>query len=356
METHILPWAAEALRAVLLPFILWTGGLLLALLFVLAVQRGIRAAAERLAAARRRQCSPLVDAWMAPEADAAALDRLVRACAGRRRHAAAALLLAPLASLRGELVDRARAALIRLGWRDRWLRDLAHRRWPRRARAASALGLIGEPAATARLIACLDDGHDEVRAAAVEALGRLGDPAAIRPLVDALVDSRHQPVRVVAALRAFGPAASSAILQRAAERSLDRRAMAEVLGQIGSAVALETLTAWAADADAEVRAAVWRAVGDVGLDDRTYYFALHALADADAQVRAMAARAIGRSGRSDAAPYLAPHLTDEWAVAAQSALALRHLGAAGRRQLAEIAGAGGGGSELARQAIWEPRP
>ena len=48
-----MPWAAEALRAALIPFILTTGGLLLVLLLALAVQRGVRGVVWRLAGASR---------------------------------------------------------------------------------------------------------------------------------------------------------------------------------------------------------------------------------------------------------------------------------------------------------------
>ena len=299
------------------------------------------------------RCQPLVDAWIAPGADAAALDDLVRFCGGRRRSGAADLLLAPLRSVRGELVDRAREALTRLGLRDRWLADLGDRRWWRRAQAATALGLMAERSAAGALVTRLEDMYDEVRAAAVDALGRIGDPATLPALVASLADPRQQRVRVVATLRAFGPAAAEEIIRRCLAYPADRVAVAEVLGHVGSAAGLEALTGWIEADEAAVRAAAFRAIGDIGPDERAYYFALRALGDPDPDVRAMAARVIGRSGRADAASYLAPRLGDVWLVAAHAAAALKQLGEAGRRQLATAASSDGPGAELARQMMWE---
>ena len=108
---------------------------------------------------------------------------------------------------------------------------------------------------------------------------------------------------------------------------------------------------WAGDDRTEVRAAVWQAIGAIGVDDRAYYHLLRGLSDPGEAVRAAAAWALGRSGRQDAVIYLAGGLDDEWLVAAQTARALRALGPAGRRELEDAASRRG--SELARQMLWE---
>jgi HEAT repeat protein len=202
------------------------------------------------------------------------------------------------------------------------------------------------------LTTALDDQVDEVRAAAVEALGLIADPVAIPELVARLGEqSRHQRVRLVQALQQFGSAAVSPLLAHGQANPGQRMSVAELLGSIGAAGAIDALVEWSSDERAEVRAAVWQAVGTIGVDDRAYYHVLRALNDQSEQVRAAAAWALGRSGRQDAAPYLAGRLNDEWIVAAHTARALRALGPAGRRALEHAASAES--SELARQMLWE---
>ncbi len=344
---------ADALRALLVPFIAALGALLVTLLIVLVVQRVIREMAWQLHVRRRRYCEPFVNAWVSAPADGAALDRLVRQCGGARRHAAAELLLAPLRAIAGDVIERSRDALTRLGLRDRWLERLSDRRWWVRSEAAQALGLIAAPEAVSLLAARLDDDHEEVRAAAIEALGRIGDDSVLAVLVAQLQNPRHQRARVVSALRSFGPAASAELVRWSHEASSNRQVVAEVLGQIGSSAGLDTLTGWSGDPDPALRETCFRAIGDIGLDERAYYFALRALGDPHPAVRAMAARALGRSGRVDCGRYLAARLADEWTVAAHSAAALKQLGEAGLTYLTDAVRANGPGADLARQMLWE---
>ena len=345
-------WLADTLHAYLRPFIMIIGALLLALLGTLMIERLLRGVRRRLHDRSRRLCRPYVDAWLGQPDAEGTLANLVQACR-HRRTAAAELLLAPLRSVRGDLVERSRAALDALGMKAIWQRRLRDRRWWVRADAAQAFGLVAEPEATHALVDLLDDDRDEVRAAAVEALGHIADPATLPAIVGQLTSPRHQRVRVVSALNGFGAAAAEPLVQWGRAHPDDRAVIAETLGQIGSASGLPALIDWIGDDDPAVRAACLRAVSDIGLDDRLYYYALRALADAHPDVRAMAARALGRSGRADASTYLAARLDDEWTVAAHSAAALRRLGDAGRRQLEAAAGAGGPGADLARRMLWE---
>ena len=344
---------ANALRAFLIPFIEALGAVLLLLLLVLVVQRSIREAVWRLQLRRRQYCEPLVNGWLAAPTDTEALERLIQGCRGARRRAATHLLLAPLSSITGDLVEPSREALKRFGMRDQWLRRLRDRRWWVQCEAARALGLIVEPQAVAPLVMLLDDEHEEVRAAAVEALGRVGDASVLPTLAARLLDPRHQRARLVEALRRFGSAGAEAIVKQTYRQAPERRIVAEVLGQLGSAAGLELLAEWSGDPDPALRAICYRAIGDIGLDERAYYFALRALEDPEPAVRAMAARALGLSGRFDASRYLAAHLKDEWTVAAHSAAALKQLGDPGLRYLVESAKAGGDGADLARQMLWE---
>lgn len=189
--------------------------------------------------------------------------------------------------------------------------------------------------------------------AAVEAAGRLGDPAAIATLLGHLADgSRYQRARVVDALRSLGPAVTPGLAELARAHPEHAALAADVLGLIGTAAALDPLLAWCDDPRADVRAAALGALGSLGLDERSHYFALRGLTDADPQVRARAARALGRGRREDAVEYLARQLDDDWLPAAQAAAALRQLGGAGLDALRARAGDEGQAGELARQMLW----
>jgi HEAT repeat protein len=115
------------------------------------------------------------------------------------------------------------------------------------------------------------------------------------------------------------------------------------------------LKTWVADPAPAVRAAVMRAMGTVGLDADSASAAVRALDDTDADVRAMAARALGRARWRDAAPALAHHLDDDWAVAANSADALRRIGRSGLDLLGLRVDDAGYAGDLARQMLWERR-
>jgi hypothetical protein len=339
----------DVIHAAFMPFLLVTGGLLLLLVCHIVVLHGVREVAfrrrQRLLAVYR----PLVAAAL--DGDEGALARLARS-SRRHRGIQSALLLEPLRVTAGRAPERALHIATVLGLRQQWTAALGDRRWWVRADAAGALGLVRCPEATASLAQTLDDPYDEVRAAAIEAVGRMADPSSIPDLVRRLNDqSRHQRVRLVQALHQFGAAAVGPVIEHGRRSPEERAQVAELLGSLGAASALDELLAWVGDERPAVRAAVWQAIGQIGVDDRAYYHLLRGLNDAAEPVRAAAAWALGRSGRQDAAVYLAGRLDDEWLVAAQTARALRALGPAGRRELEEAARSRN--SELARQMLWE---
>jgi hypothetical protein len=346
---------ADWLVNALVPFLIVLSTLLVTLLAFLVGQRGIRQLQDR---ARQRlidRYQPVVTQMVAENTPAAGFTTLAAAPPAHRR-VIGSLLLEPLAVAGGEVVGPLREVAARLGLTDLWLADLRSRVWWSRANAARAIGLIGESRGFESLIRALEDDHEEVRAAAVEGLGHLADPRAISPLLTALSDStRFQRPRVVEALSRFGPSVAPLLLADARREPDNAVLAADVLGMIGGTEAVAGLTAWAAADDPQLRAAAIGSLGSIGLDERTFYFALRALADPEPAVRARAARAIGRSSREDAAPYLAPCLEDEWQVAAQAARALRRLGEPGIRCLEARAQAEGLPGDLARQMLWEQR-
>jgi HEAT repeat protein len=344
---------AELLRGVLVPF-LFTGGSLLAVLFAyLLIQRAVRELRWRRRQRLTARYRPIVDVITQLGAAAEALARLRRVPSLHLR-IVESLLLAPLHASRGAIVSHVREAAAALGLVDRWIADLGHRRWWRRADGVRALGFVEEPSALPAILRALDDEHGEVRAAAVDAIGRLGDPRSIAALLAHLADgSRSQRARVVDALRSLGPGVTPALVEFGRVRPGCAPLAAEILGLIGTAGAIDPLLEWCVDPRGDVRAAALGALGSLGLDDRSHYFALRALGDADPQARAMAARALGRGRRDDAVGYLAVRLDDEWLPAAQAAGALRQLGAAGLAALQARAGEENQAGDLARQMLWQ---
>lgn len=339
----------DAVRAALEPFLIGTAGMLVLLVGYIVVLH----AAREMTFRRRQRLVARYRPLVAEALDGAetALDRLAAAPL-QHRAVVSALVLEPLRVSAGPVVGRARAIAQAVGFVEAWQAQLSDHRWWVRAEAARALGLVRYPDAVEALAQALDDPCDEVRASAVESLGLIGDPRAIPDLIVRLADqSRHQHVRLVHALQQFGTRAVLPLVAHGRTHTAMRASIAGILGSIGAAGALDQLLDWSGDERPEVRAAIWQAVGTIGVDERAYYHLLRGLNDSADVVRAAAAWALGRSGRQDAAVYLAGRLDDEWIVAAQTARALRALGAAGRRELEDAASARG--SELARQMLWE---
>ena len=343
---------ASAFRDALVPFLIAGTTALVAMLAALVIQRFVRQARTvwRDRAAFRYQ--PDMDRALA--GDDQAIERLQRA-PRRHRGVIAELLLRPLAFVKGDISERARAVADHTGLLHRWRGDLDQPGWWVRAEAALALGLVHDRDSIALLTRALDDSHQQVRAAAVDSLGRIGD-ASVAPLLLARLpeQARNERTRIVEALRRIGGEAITPLLEHTRHHPADRALAAEVLALLGGSDAVTALLDWTTDDRAAVRAAAWRALATIGIDNRAFYHALRALADDDADVRAAAALAVGRSGRPESASYLAARLDDEWVVAAQAARALSRVGASGLAALQQRAdGAEGLGRDLARQLAWE---
>jgi hypothetical protein len=338
---------------ILLPFLVVSGLALLVLLVCLVIQRMVDEVQFQYRQRTTRHYRPLINALLVPNAPREVVEELARAPRSARP-VLARMLLAPLGVATGAIVEQVREAARVLGFVDEWTRLLSHRRWWDRAEAARALGLVREPRVTTALVRALDDEHEEVRAAAVGALGLVGDKRAIPDLLIRLPDqSRHQRARIVDALCNFGDQATPALVEHGRAHPEDVALIVDVLGLTGGSAAIGELARYLGDRRPEVRAAVLRALGNIGLDDSTYGAALAALEDSVADVRGMAARALGRSMREDSAQRLALHLDDEWIVAAHCAYALRRFGTIGPALLQARTTDRGYAGQLARQMLWE---
>lgn len=326
-------------------------GLLLA---GLMVSRGVEALAERRRRRLMTRFEPIVQALCAGDAASASAVSSLKDIPKRHHALIGEMLLAVLRPTRGAVMPSVIAAANALGLPQRWTRETNDRRWWIRAGGVRALAAVQHDSALEAALEALEDSHEEVRAAGVDALGRIGDSRGVMVLIQRLNDdTRHQRTRIIDALKSLGPIVVPALTEYAHVQRDCVASTIDVLGMIGATSANEQFLRWSDDVDPRVRAAAMRALGSIGLDDRSFYYALRGLEDADAGVRAMAARALGRSGRGAAAGYLGPRLTDEWEVAAQAAAGLRRLGGTGRTQLDKFASASGHGGVLARQMLWE---
>ncbi len=351
-----MPAVGDVLRQVLIPFLVTAASLLAALLAWLVIQRVVRGVKAALRRRLVEQYRPLTDA-VAQRGPLPELVTRLRALPASHRRLVSRVMLAPLRTVRGALVDNVRETAAAIGLIEMWRDDATHRRWWRRADGVRALGLVEDRAALPVVIRAFEDEHEEVRAAAVEAAGRLGDLRTLPQLLSQLADgSRYQRARVIDALRGLGPPVTLALAAFGRAHPDQRRSVADVLGMIGTVAAMDPLLEWCDDERGDVRTAALAALGSIGLTDRSYYYVLRALGDEEPQARAMAARALGRARRESAAGYLANRLDDDWLPAAQAAAALQRLGDAGRAALEARARDEGQAGDLARQMLWTPAP
>lgn len=195
------------------------------------------------------------------------------------------------------------AAFEAAGRVQRDLAALGARRWWVRAAAADRLGRLGVARAADRLVACLDDPHEEVRLAAARALAALGDTRVIRPLLSGLsTASRWTAIRAAGVLASLGPQAASTLAT-----VLREEAARPDGGDPGRLRLL--LDGLAEMGDREGIAAVRPLLRHRSVD-----------------VRARATRILGRLGAAEAQPLLRAALDDhEWPVRAQAAAALLEL-------------------------------
>jgi HEAT repeat protein len=121
-------------------------------------------------------------------------------------------------------------------------------------RAAEVLGRIGAPAVKS-LMAALEDGDEQVRLHAADLLGSLGDARAVDALIRALGGAdKRLGVNAGYALCQIGAPAVEALIEALETGNAQmRQNAAETLGKIGDRRAVEPLLPALEDADAEVR-------------------------------------------------------------------------------------------------------
>lgn len=344
---------ADVIEAAIVPFLQLGGVVLATLLAWLIAAHGVNAAAVRL----RRRTAAVYRGWLARAHDQpGALAALARAAtAARRRRILCEEMLAAAADPGRR--DRLRAIASALGLLRTWRDDLDDRRWWVRADAARALGLLGDDESFDRLNALLTDADPDVRVAAIDGLGYSRDPRAIPALLDRLSDpSRRHRTRLVGALRMLGAAATPDLVAWIEQHADAAEALAGLFTGGDNDALAAALVARCGDADSRSRLVALRLLSRMRRPSpRVAQCALEALADPLAEVRALAARLLGLAGDAAAAGPLDARLDDEWEVAAESAVALRRLGAPGLARLHVRARETGQAADLARQMVSEAR-
>lgn len=201
-----------------------------------------------------------------------------------------------------------------------------------RARAARALGHIGNRGSRPLIEAALNDPSAVVRREAAFALGLVADSLAVRAVVDRL--SREGDPAARAALvttlgnlgsRSSEPVSRSLGASLRSPRPAERWAAAFAAARLRDSSLVEPLERASLDARPDLR---WRAAYALGrIGDRRAAAALRKLTyDKDAMVRAVAARAIGEVGDSSATARLGALLHDEaWRVRVNAAASLGTL-------------------------------
>jgi HEAT repeat protein len=172
-----------------------------------------------------------------------------------------------------------------------------------RAKAAWALGEIGDNRAVEPLIKALENDSDSgVRLEVALVLGIIDDPRAVEPLIRALENDSDSYVRILAvgALGNIGDKRAVEPLIRALENDLYsdvRKPAAVVLGKIGGKRAMEPLIkALENDSVSSVRRHAADALGEIG-DKCAMEPLIKALEnDSDSDVRGLAADALGMLG------------------------------------------------------------
>jgi AAA family ATP:ADP antiporter len=132
-----------------------------------------------------------------------------------------------------------------------------------RIHAARVLGAVGVSNFYQPVLELMNDVDPQVRREAIQAAGVLRSAEFVVPLIykTRAADTRHEAIE---ALSRFGPSIAGTlgkVLGNAQESSAIRRAVANVLGRIGTAEAVELICRGLAEGDKEVRTELYRALG-----------------------------------------------------------------------------------------------
>ncbi len=242
-----------------------------------------------------------------------------------------------LSKVRGAPAEELAAVLLAHGAVDRAPHDLRHRSTLRRARAAHVLGLCHVGAALPLLVEALGDPAPEVRVAATRALGRIGEPSASAAMLAAVGAERVVPAGPAAdALEGMGVGISTSLRDALSAPSPTTRTVAAYLSGEGSFTrSREGLrTALAHDVEPTVRAAAAVALGRMGQAEDVEVLLDQTAPSQPRALRRACASALGELGEPSAVSGLRELLFDDDPRLAEiAATSLGQLGQPGREAL-----------------------
>jgi HEAT repeat protein len=242
-----------------------------------------------------------------------------------------------LNKVRGAPAEELASVLLAHGAVDRAPHDLRDRSTLRRARAAHILGLCHVGAALPLLVVALGDPAPEVRVAATRALGRIGEPSASAALLAAVGAERVVPAGPAAdALEGMGVGIAGSLREALSASSPTTRTVAAYLSGEGSFTrSREGLrVALAHDDDPTVREAAAVALGRMGRAEDVVVLLDQTAPHQPSALRRACASALGELGEVSAVAGLRQLLADpDPRLAEIAATSLLRLGPTGRSTL-----------------------
>jgi HEAT repeat protein len=256
---------------------------------------------------------------------------------GPARGALDVVVVELLGKVRGAPAEELASVLLAHGAVDRAPHDLRDRSTLKRARAAHILGLCHVGSALPLLVQALGDPAPEVRVAATRALGRIGEPTASAALLAAVGADRVVPAGPAAdALEGMGVGISGSLRDALSASSPTTRTVAAYLSGEGSfSRSLDGLrVALTGDEDPTVREAAAVALGRMGRAADVVALLRETGADRPRALRRACASALGELGEPSAVEGLTGLLDDpDPRLAEIAATSLLLLGSAGRGAL-----------------------
>ena len=195
-----------------------------------------------------------------------------------------------------------------------------------RVTAVEALGEIADPTTLEDLVFTLNDPISEVRVQAASALAIIGNPAAVKSLLAAMDhEDEWNAQRIADSLFTFGREAVPEMNKYLQGTGKYRPLVARTLGLVGDVRAEMSLVQALSSTDMELRMRSAAALGKAGTPQSVRYL-LDAMGDERWEVRAQVATALGRRRDHEAVPWLKKAMGDEaWWVRHNSASALAEI-------------------------------
>lgn len=236
------------------------------------------------------------------------------------------VVLEYLRMLQGADRDKLVIAARDMGLVAHYLSELRSNSKDDRVTAVEALGEIADPTTLEDLVFTLNDPISEVRVQAASALAIIGNPAAVKSLLAAMDhEDEWNAQRIADSLFTFGREAVPEMNKYLQGTGKYRPLVARTLGLVGDVRAEMSLVQALSSTDMELRMRSAAALGKAGTPQSVRYL-LDAMGDERWEVRAQVATALGRRRDHEAVPWLKKAMGDEaWWVRHNSASALAEI-------------------------------